>query len=74
MLREARMNANFPQEVLAVKASTKYSYISKIENAKGYIQLSTFIRIFGKGLNRKIGLTFCKKIAALKRKLSQVDE
>jgi HTH-type transcriptional regulator / antitoxin HipB len=40
------------------KAGTKKSYISKIENAKGNIQLSTLIRIFEKGLNRKIGLTF----------------
>ena len=46
------------QEELAEKAGTKKSYISKIENAKGNIQLSTLIRIFEKGLNRKIGLTF----------------
>ncbi|MBP8849233.1 MAG: helix-turn-helix transcriptional regulator [Breznakibacter sp.] len=58
MLREARKNANLTQEELAVKAGTKKSYISKIENAKGNIQLSTLIRIFEKGLNRKIGLTF----------------
>ena len=49
---------NLTQEELAVKAGTKKSYISKIENAKGNIQLSTLIRIFEKGLNRKIGLTF----------------
>lgn len=58
MLREARKNANLTQEELAVKAGTKKSYISKIENAKGNIQLSTLIRIFEKGLNRKVGLTF----------------
>ena len=58
MLREARKSANLTQEELAVKAGTKKSYISKIENAKGNIQLSTLIRIFEKGLNRKIGLTF----------------
>jgi len=46
------------QEQLAKKAGTKKSYISKIENAKGNIQLSTLIRIFETGLNRKIGLTF----------------
>ena len=28
------------------------------QNAKGNIQLSTLIRIFEKGLNRRIGLTF----------------
>jgi DNA-binding XRE family transcriptional regulator len=58
MLKEARREANLTQEQLAIKAGTKKSYISKIENAKGNIQLSTLIRIFEKGLNRKIGLTF----------------
>lgn len=58
MLKEARRQANMTQEQLAEKAGTKKSYISKIENAKGNIQLSTLIRIFEKGLNRKVGLTF----------------
>ena len=58
MLKEARKNANLTQEELAIKAGTKKSYISKIENAKGNIQLSTLIRIFEKGLNKKIGLTY----------------
>jgi len=58
MLKEARKEAKLTQEQLAEKAGTKKSYISKIENAKGNIQLSTLIRIFETGLNRKIGLTF----------------
>jgi transcriptional regulator with XRE-family HTH domain len=58
MLKEARKTANLTQEQLALKAGTKKRYISKIENAKGNIQLSTLIRIFEKGLNRRIGLTF----------------
>ena len=58
MLKEARSEANLTQEQLAEKAGTRKSYISKIENAKGNIQLSTLIRIFETGLNRKIGLTF----------------
>jgi DNA-binding XRE family transcriptional regulator len=58
MLKEARKEANLTQEQLAEKAGTKKSYISKIENARGNIQLSTLIRIFEKGLNKKIGLTF----------------
>lgn len=49
------------QEQLAIKAGAKKSYISRIENARGNIQLSTLIRIFEKGLNRKIGLTFLSK-------------
>ena len=58
MLKEARKEANLTQEQLAEKAGTKKSYISKLENAKGNIQLSTLIRIFEQGLGRRIGLTF----------------
>lgn len=58
MLKEARKAANLTQQQLAEKAGTKKSYISKLENAKGNIQLSTLIRIFEQGLNKKIGLTF----------------
>ena len=58
MLKFARKEANLTQEQLAERAGTKKSYISKIENGKGNIQLSTLIRIFEQGLNKKIGLTF----------------
>ena len=58
MLKQARKEEKMTQEQLAVKAGTKKSYISKLENAKGNIQLSTLIRIFETGLGRKIGLTF----------------
>ncbi len=58
MLKEARKEAKMTQEQLAEKSGTKKSYISRIENARGDIQLSTLIRIFEKGLNKKIGLTF----------------
>jgi DNA-binding XRE family transcriptional regulator len=58
MLKEARKDARMTQQELAEKAGTKKSYISRIENAKGNIQLSTLIRIFEKGLNRKVGFTF----------------
>ena len=58
MLKSARKEANLTQEQLAEKAGTKKSYISKLENAKGNIQLSTLIRIFEQGLGRGIGLTF----------------
>lgn len=58
MLKSARKEAKMTQEQLAAKAGTKKSYISKIENGKGNIQLSTLIRIFEQGLNRRIGLTF----------------
>ena len=58
MLKESRRAANLTQEQLAERAGTKKSYISKIENGKGNIQLSTLIRIFEIGLNKRIGLTF----------------
>lgn len=58
MLKAARKEAKLTQEQLAEKAGTKKSYISKLENSKGNVQLSTLIRIFEQGLNRRIGLTF----------------
>lgn len=58
ILKLARKEAKLTQEQLAEKAGTKKSYISKLENGKGNVQLSTLIRIFEQGLNRKIGLTF----------------
>lgn len=58
MLKEARKEAKLTQEQLAERAGTKKSYISKLENGKANIQLSTLIRIFEQGLNRRIGLTF----------------
>lgn len=58
MLKAARKEANLTQQELAEKAGTKKSYISKLENGKVNIQLSTLIRIFEQGLNKRIGLTF----------------
>lgn len=58
MLKEARKEAKITQEELAEKTGTKKSYISRIENGKGNIQLSTLIRIFEIGLNKRIGFTF----------------
>lgn len=43
MLKEARKEAKITQEQLAQKTGTKKSYISRIENEKGNIQLSTLI-------------------------------
>ncbi|MCW2120679.1 helix-turn-helix domain-containing protein [Flavobacterium sp. 7A] len=58
MLKEARKEAKITQEQLAERTGTKKSYISRLENGKGNIQLSTLIRIFELGLNKRIGLTF----------------
>ena len=56
MLREARKEANMTQDELAVKVGTKKSYISRLENGKCDIQLSTLYRIFEHGLGRPINL------------------
>ena len=58
MIHNARIEKGLTQEQLAEKTGTKKSYISRIENGKGNIQLSTLIRIFEIGLNKRIGLTF----------------
>ena len=58
ILKNARKEAKITQEQLAEKTGTEKSYISRIENGKGNIQLSTLIRIFELGLHKRIGLTF----------------
>ncbi|MGP8215467.1 MAG: helix-turn-helix domain-containing protein [Bacteroidia bacterium] len=56
MLKEARIEAHLTQEELADKVGTKKSYISRLENGKCDIQLSTLYRIFEEGLGRRISL------------------
>jgi HTH-type transcriptional regulator/antitoxin HipB len=58
MLKEGRKEANMTQEQLADKIGTKKSYISRLENGKCDIQLSTLYRIFEFGLGKKINLIF----------------
>jgi len=54
LLKETRRNAQMTQEQLARKTGTKKSYISRVENGKIDIQLSTLYRIFELGLGRQI--------------------
>ncbi len=56
MLKEARKEAKMTQEQLAEKVGTKKSYISRLENGKCDIQLSTLYRIFEFGLGKKVNL------------------
>jgi len=56
LLKDARREANMTQEELANKIGTKKSYISRLENGKCDIQLSTLYRIFEFGLGRRINL------------------
>jgi len=58
MLKEARKEAKMTQEQLAEKVGTKKSYISRLENGKCDIQLSTLYRIFEYGLGKKVNLLF----------------
>lgn len=58
MLKEARRKAHLTQEQLAEKIGTKKSYISRIENGKADIQLSTFFKIIEYGLGRRIHIEF----------------
>jgi HTH-type transcriptional regulator/antitoxin HipB len=58
MLKQARKEAKMTQEELAEKVGTKKSYISRLENGKCDIQLSTLYRIFEFGLGKKVSLVF----------------
>jgi len=57
LIKDARLNAKITQEELAVKTGTKKSYISRVENGKIDIQLSTLYRILEEGLGRHVNLT-----------------
>ena len=56
MLKEARKEAHMTQDQLAEKIGTKKSYISRLENGKCDIRISTLYRIFEFGLGRRVKL------------------
>lgn len=56
LLKDARKEANMTQQQLAEKVGTKKSYISRLENGRCDIQLSTLYRIFEFGLGKQINL------------------
>ena len=55
-IRNARESLDMTQEQLAEKVGTKKSYISRLENGKCDIQLSTLYKIFEFGLGRRVNL------------------
>jgi ribosome-binding protein aMBF1 (putative translation factor) len=57
MIKEARKKAKLTQDDLAERIGTKKSYISRIENGKIDIQLSTLFKIFEEGFGKKIGIS-----------------
>jgi DNA-binding XRE family transcriptional regulator len=56
LLKEERLDANLTQEELADKIGAKKSYISRIENGKTDIQISTLFRLFEFGLGKRINI------------------
>lgn len=56
MLKEERLKARLTQQQLAERIGTKKTYISRLENGKADVKLSTLFRIF-EGLGRRVTLT-----------------
>ena len=57
LLKDEREKANLTQAEMAERTGTKKSYISRIENGRADIQLSTLYRLIEQGLNRKLLLS-----------------
>ena len=57
LLKDERLEAKLTQEELANKIGAKKSYISRIENGKTDIQLSTLYKIFEVGLSKEITIS-----------------
>lgn len=57
VIKEERRLANMTQEQLADKIGAKKSFISRIENGKSDIQLSTLYRLLEFGLGKKVELS-----------------
>lgn len=55
-LKEERRKAGLTQQQLADKIGTKKSYISRLENGKCDVQLSTLYKIF-QGLGKRVSVT-----------------
>lgn len=54
LIKEERKNAKMTQEQLAEKIGSKKSFISRIENGKTDIQLSTLYRLLEFGLGKTV--------------------
>jgi DNA-binding XRE family transcriptional regulator len=54
LLKEERKQAKLTQEELASRIGAKKSYISKIENGKTDIQISTLFKLFEVGLGKQL--------------------
>lgn len=56
MLKKERKKARLTQEQLALRTGTKKSYISRVEQGKADIQLSTFFKLVEVGLRRQLSI------------------
>lgn len=57
LIKNARLKAGLTQEQLAMKSGTTRFYISRIENDKTDLEMSTFRKIVEAGLGKKLKLT-----------------
>ncbi len=57
IIKEVRKEAHLTQDDLAKRTGTKKSYISRLENGKIDIQISTLYKIIEQGLGKRLGLT-----------------
>jgi DNA-binding XRE family transcriptional regulator len=57
LIRSARLKAGLTQEQLAMRSGTTRFYISRIENDKTDLEMSTFRKIVEAGLGKKLRLT-----------------
>jgi DNA-binding XRE family transcriptional regulator len=57
LIRSARLKAGLTQEQLAMKSGTTRFYISRIENDKTDLEMSTFRKIVEAGLGKRLKLT-----------------
>ena len=57
LIKEERRKAKITQAELADRIGTKKSYISRLENGKIDIQVSTLFRIIEEGLGKKIHIS-----------------
>jgi len=55
-LKAERLKAGLTQEQLAERIGTKKSYISRVENGRTDVQLSTLYKLF-QGLGRRVSVT-----------------
>ncbi|MFP4289695.1 MAG: helix-turn-helix domain-containing protein [Bacteroidales bacterium] len=57
LIRSTRLKAGLTQEQLALKSGTTRFYISRIENDKADLEMSTFRKIVEAGLGKRLKLT-----------------